>query len=162
MSLKTLLSRRAPIAAVLIFGAPFLGMIATIAMTPSAMERASSQGSPWPLAWTVLPAMIGFSISVACILGTKIWALRKLSQIVQPSPGSDPMQAIEDAASPLARASGRLERKRLEAMGVDVGKIAERLSSGNAPSAVVKVRCKSCTALNDEHAKFCQQCGKPV
>jgi hypothetical protein len=26
----------------------------------------------------------------------------------------------------------------------------------------VKVRCRSCSALNDEAAKFCNQCGKPV
>jgi len=27
---------------------------------------------------------------------------------------------------------------------------------------VVKVRCASCRALNEEAARFCQQCGKPM
>ena len=30
------------------------------------------------------------------------------------------------------------------------------------PEPVVKVRCRGCSALNDEHAKFCNQCGAAV
>jgi len=30
------------------------------------------------------------------------------------------------------------------------------------PQQVVKVKCASCSALNDEHARYCQQCGKPM
>ena len=30
------------------------------------------------------------------------------------------------------------------------------------PVEVVKVRCRSCRALNDENAKFCDQCGEPL
>ena len=26
----------------------------------------------------------------------------------------------------------------------------------------IKVRCKGCRALNDEDAKFCDNCGKPL
>jgi hypothetical protein len=30
------------------------------------------------------------------------------------------------------------------------------------PQQVVKVKCASCGALNDEHARYCSACGKPV
>lgn len=38
------------------------------------------------------------------------------------------------------------------------------LSWAAPPSSpvVVKVRCAACQALNDEHARFCQACGKPM
>lgn len=31
-----------------------------------------------------------------------------------------------------------------------------------AAEVVVKVRCQKCSSLNDEHAKFCDQCGQPI
>lgn len=30
------------------------------------------------------------------------------------------------------------------------------------PQQIVKVKCVSCSALNDEHARYCSQCGKPM
>lgn len=30
------------------------------------------------------------------------------------------------------------------------------------PAPAVKIRCPACKALNEEHARFCSQCGKPV
>jgi hypothetical protein len=30
------------------------------------------------------------------------------------------------------------------------------------PQQIVKIKCASCGALNDEHARFCSQCGKPT
>lgn len=30
------------------------------------------------------------------------------------------------------------------------------------PVQVVKVKCASCGALNDEHARYCSHCGKPM
>jgi hypothetical protein len=30
------------------------------------------------------------------------------------------------------------------------------------PAEVVKVRCPACRALNEENARFCHQCGKPM
>ena len=31
--------------------------------------------------------------------------------------------------------------------------------TASVPAEVVKVRCRACKALNDEQAKFCDQCG---
>ena len=30
------------------------------------------------------------------------------------------------------------------------------------PPPVVRVKCSSCGALNDEHARYCSACGKPM
>ena len=30
------------------------------------------------------------------------------------------------------------------------------------PTEIVKVRCAACRALNEENARFCHQCGKPM
>ncbi len=27
---------------------------------------------------------------------------------------------------------------------------------------VIKIRCRACDTLNDENAKFCDQCGQPI
>jgi hypothetical protein len=39
----------------------------------------------------------------------------------------------------------------------------ERRFGDNLPSRPrVKIRCKSCEGLNEETAKFCNQCGAPI
>ena len=40
-----------------------------------------------------------------------------------------------------------------------VKKIGDRL---DAPEPQVKVRCQKCQSLNDETAKFCNQCGAAI
>ena len=60
----------------------------------------------------------------------------------------DPEQAHEDLA-PWAQTGGKLVKDAIE-------------SSGIAGRQVVKVKCRGCAALNDEHAKFCGQCGAPL
>ena len=45
------------------------------------------------------------------------------------------------------------------------GMISDGLEEINRPESTnetIKVRCKSCQALNDEKAKFCQECGQPL
>ncbi len=64
----------------------------------------------------------------------------------------DPEQARRDV-EPWSRAAGGTLNDALEE--VDVVK-----NLGHAASPpVVKIRCKSCQALNDEASKFCGQCG---
>lgn len=63
----------------------------------------------------------------------------------------DPEKAREDL-EPFSRQGGGMLSDALDE--VDLFK----------PSAeqVIKVRCTQCEALNDEHAKYCSQCGKPI
>jgi len=37
-----------------------------------------------------------------------------------------------------------------------------RVNLGGKSETVVKVKCRSCGGLNEENAKFCQSCGKPL
>lgn len=109
-----------------------------------------------------LPALLGVIIAIAIGFSGVLFVGLKASKSLGNRPDGNPTQDLEDAVRPLVQASGRLEKERFDAMGVDVEKIAERLAKGNAPSEIVKLRCRACAALNDEAAKFCQQCGKPV
>lgn len=64
----------------------------------------------------------------------------------------DPERARQDLA-PYSRMTGGMVD---DALGeVDLS----RVSLGQP---VVKVRCRQCQALNDEHAKFCSQCGSAM
>lgn len=67
----------------------------------------------------------------------------------------DPRQARKDL-EPWNRAAGGMTSDALDEIG-----IAKKLEAkfGEPPSPpVVKVRCRACSALNDEQAKFCNQC----
>lgn len=67
----------------------------------------------------------------------------------------DPEKAREDL-SPWARTAGGLVKDALEEVR------ASDSQSSPEPQAVVKVRCPKCRALNDEDARFCDQCGSPL
>lgn len=67
----------------------------------------------------------------------------------------DPEKAREDL-SPWARAAGGLVKDALEEVRDSAPESSLELQT------VVKVRCPSCRALNDEDAKFCDQCGSPL
>ena len=64
----------------------------------------------------------------------------------------DPQMSRKDL-EPWNRAAGGMLADALDEAGLT--------KKADAP-LVVKVRCRGCAALNDEHAKFCNQCGKPV
>ena len=71
----------------------------------------------------------------------------------------DPQQARRDVR-PWSRMTGRMINDALEQVGV-----FQDLKPGAAPppaEPIVKVRCRACGALNDEAAKFCNQCGTAV
>jgi RNA polymerase subunit RPABC4/transcription elongation factor Spt4 len=69
----------------------------------------------------------------------------------------DPEKARKDV-EPWSRLGGGVVQDALSEVEV-VKKIQDRLDS---PEPQVKVRCQKCHALNDETAKFCNQCGSAI
>jgi hypothetical protein len=69
----------------------------------------------------------------------------------------DPEQARKDL-EPWSRMSGGMVQDALSEVEV-VTKIVDRLES---PEPRIKVRCQKCQALNDETAKYCDQCGSAI
>lgn len=71
----------------------------------------------------------------------------------------DPELARKDI-EPWSRMGGGVVDDALSEVGV-VKAVQDRLAVP-APAPAVKVRCRACQALNDEAAKFCNQCGAAV
>jgi hypothetical protein len=69
----------------------------------------------------------------------------------------DPEKARKDV-EPWSRMGGGMVQDALSEVEV-VKKLENKLEPSQP---VIKVRCKSCQALNDETAKFCNACGKPL
>lgn len=75
----------------------------------------------------------------------------------------DPERAERDL-EPWARMSGRLQDAAFSEMTTVRETIAEAVGEhhepeGTDPAPEIRVRCRSCQALNDEQARFCDQCG---
>jgi hypothetical protein len=66
----------------------------------------------------------------------------------------DPEKARQDV-EPWSRMSGGIVQDALSEVDL-ANKLEDRLEG---PDHVVKVRCRECKSLNDETAKFCNQCG---
>lgn len=64
----------------------------------------------------------------------------------------DPEQARRDL-EPFSRMAGGMVRDALEETSILPNKESER---------VVMIKCRDCSTLNEEDAKFCKQCGKPI
>jgi hypothetical protein len=71
----------------------------------------------------------------------------------------DPQKARKDL-EPWNRAAGGMTSDALDEIGL-VKKLEKKLDEPDEPPPVpvVKVRCRACQSLNDEAAKFCNQCG---
>jgi hypothetical protein len=69
----------------------------------------------------------------------------------------DPKKAREEV-EPWSRMAGGMAQDALSEIEV-VKKVEEHLS---APPPQVKIRCQKCQALNEESAKFCNQCGSAL
>jgi hypothetical protein len=74
----------------------------------------------------------------------------------------DPRKMRQDL-EPWNRAAGGMTNDTLEEIDI-VQKLGKKLDEpaqppAAAPPPAVKVRCRACNVLNDEHAKFCNQCG---
>lgn len=64
----------------------------------------------------------------------------------------DPEKARQDL-EPYSRMAGGMLKDALEESEVKLGGTVEK---------VVMIKCQACGTLNDEHANYCQQCGKPL
>lgn len=62
----------------------------------------------------------------------------------------DPEQAREEL-EPYSRMTGGMVKDALDEADINLG--------GREPTQVIKVKCRSCGGLNQETAKFCQECG---
>ncbi len=73
----------------------------------------------------------------------------------------DPQQARRDL-EPWNRMAGGMASDSLSEIE-PVQRIVDKLTD-DAPAGreVVKIRCRNCQALNDENAKFCNQCGARI
>lgn len=69
----------------------------------------------------------------------------------------DPERARKDV-EPWSRMAGGVVQDALSEVKI-VNKLEDRLES---PEPQIKIRCRNCQALNDETAKFCNQCGATV
>ncbi|AMV36041.1 zinc ribbon domain-containing protein [Planctomyces sp. SH-PL62] len=70
----------------------------------------------------------------------------------------DPEQARRDL-EPWSRMRGGVIGDVLDEIPA-VQQVIDRLGSADQTVEVVRVRCNACRALNDEHDKFCGQCGE--
>jgi hypothetical protein len=73
----------------------------------------------------------------------------------------DPQRAKQDL-EPWARMSGALTDAAFAEMPTVRETIREAVGGSSESREVVRVRCRACQALNDEHDKFCGQCGAPL
>ena len=64
----------------------------------------------------------------------------------------DPERAREDL-QPYSRMAGGIINDALQ---------ETNLNHRAPPETVVKIKCRDCDALNDENARFCQQCGHQI
>lgn len=65
----------------------------------------------------------------------------------------DPKRAREDL-SPWSTMAGGMLEDALEDTSLGKGKETQK--------EVIKIRCKNCSALNDEDSRFCKSCGNPI
>lgn len=72
----------------------------------------------------------------------------------------DPDQAREDVR-PWSEMEGKILDDKLSQVGI-VKAMEKSLNAGQGAKEVVMVRCRACQALNDESAKFCDQCSQPL
>ncbi|MFO1020563.1 MAG: zinc ribbon domain-containing protein [Planctomycetales bacterium] len=76
----------------------------------------------------------------------------------------DPEQAREDL-KPWNQMAGGMADDSLQEIGLArkaekwLDSASNQSPTASVPAEVVKVRCRACKALNDEQAKFCDQCG---
>ena len=61
----------------------------------------------------------------------------------------DPEKAREEL-EPYSRMAGGMAKDLLEEANINIG---------GEPTKVIMVKCRSCAELNQESAKFCQECG---
>ena len=136
-----------------LFLSTFVGVICIIADPPSISE------SGRVAAWTFGRAIVGF---IMIIIGQVVANIGKRG-LAGSGVILDPEQAREDV-EPWSRMAGGMTNDVLSEVE-PVQKIADGLSGhhkNEESEPIVKVRCRNCRTLNDEDAKFCDQCGQAM
>jgi RNA polymerase subunit RPABC4/transcription elongation factor Spt4 len=128
----------------LLFLSTFFTFMANFGNFDNFEGRAQSEGAR-ALGGMVLMVIGGFMMNV----GARGWAG---SGVVL-----DPEQARKDV-EPWSRMGGGIVQDALSEVEV-VKKLENRLDS---PEPQIKARCQKCQTLNDETAKFCNQCGAAI
>jgi len=67
----------------------------------------------------------------------------------------DPEEA-RDELEPFSRQAGGMLKDMLDEAEINIG------GGGDEREQVIMIRCQSCGKLNDEDAKFCDECGKKL
>lgn len=137
-------------------GLGVLGIVVCfIGFGTAGMDQVDSFGksSNDPFDW-----FIGFFVSMLLIAGGQ--AIRSVAARGVAGSGLvlDPERARDDL-EPWARVGGGLVGDALDEAGLQ-GRREDDPSSGSATEPQeIYVRCRSCKGLNDESARFCDQCG---
>lgn len=128
----------------LLFLSTFVTFMANFGNFDNFEARARSEGFR-ALGGMILLMIGGFLMNV----GAKGWAGSGI--VLDPEKGRKDME-------PWSRMGGGMVQDALSEVEV-VKKIGDRFE---APKPQVKVRCQKCQTLNDETAKFCNQCGAAI
>ena len=100
--------------------------------------------------------MLRSVIGMAMMIGGAVTAAVGRNGLAGSGVVLDPQRARQDL-EPFNRAAGGMLNDALDEVD------AVKNLTHAAPSAqAVKVRCRDCQALNDEQARFCNQCGKEL
>ena len=117
----------------------------------AAVDSMGRQGNPvsW---WIGIPICIGLGVVGGIMRSVGARGVAGSGLVLDPERARDDLE-------PWARTGGGLLGDVLDEAGIDRDGARE---SPPPPPHVVKVRCPSCGALNDEDARFCDQCGSAL
>ncbi|MDD2427320.1 MAG: zinc ribbon domain-containing protein [Eubacteriales bacterium] len=107
----------------------------------------SMMANPWDVAFPMIRPIIGF---ILIFVGAILMQLGKRG-LAGSGVILDPQKAREDY-KPFTKAIGGMVNDGLEE--VDILK--------RDTDEVIKIRCRECQTLNDEQAKYCDNCGKAL
>jgi hypothetical protein len=129
---------------ILLFASTFVTFFANFGNFDNFNDRAKSEG------------VRAFSGMALIVVGQ---VLRRLGTLGLAGSGVvlDPERARKDV-EPWSRMAGGIVGDALS----EVPRVKDLRGRDDSGKEVVKVRCQGCHALNDELAKFCNQCGKSI
>lgn len=138
-----------------LFACPFL----SIACFLIGMAGSSPMGAEPP---TFIPVAFGLGfIGFFLIVGGTMLSRVGRGGLAGSGVILDPQQAREDLKPWNQMAGGMVDDALAEVKPIQ--KIVEHLTDEHAaspqPPEAIKIRCRECHALNDEDARFCDQCG---
>lgn len=132
----------------------FLVFLSNFVITPMHWGQKLGFDQPEPVPLAVMLALGGLVLIVAGRLVRRFG----LGRPSVTSPAFGPARPRRDGDTPLRPGGGSISAALEEG-----GAIRRRLSvPPNAPTPIIRIRCRSCQALNDDANKFCGQCGQPL